>query len=241
MNYTEAIDYLNKGRNKNSRPWANNTRLERRGESVALRLYSTDVVTFRPDGSAVLDTGGWRTVTTKDRINSATTGWNVYSVRGEWRAACQANGADVPFAEGMTVWPDGRYDGAGSESDLAQEKKTRRDVAAYAKRFAAMIMSGNVAMPGGGDCWFCGMQTQTGQTLGESTKDRTHLLEHIRENYYVPSLAWRAFERDSIAMRQSLQAKLMGKPEHDFRLSYFESRAAKNIRKYILRQLGMAA
>ena len=35
----------------------------------AIRLHRTDVVTYRPDGACILNTDGWDTVTTKDRIN----------------------------------------------------------------------------------------------------------------------------------------------------------------------------
>jgi hypothetical protein len=50
-----------------------------------VRLHSTMVVTFLPDGRTVLDTGGWKTVTTRDRINRALPpGWHVESDRGVW-------------------------------------------------------------------------------------------------------------------------------------------------------------
>ena len=50
-----------------------------------VRLHKTNVVTFHSDGSIVLDSGGWKTVTTKDRINCALPpGWSVYSTRGVW-------------------------------------------------------------------------------------------------------------------------------------------------------------
>ena len=61
--------------NRDERTVANNTRLiRRRGaetEAIALRLHSTDVVTFCLDGRIVLATGGWNTVTTRQRINAA--------------------------------------------------------------------------------------------------------------------------------------------------------------------------
>lgn len=59
------------GRCKLRRKVANNTYAERRGDSIALKLHDTDVVTYHPDGSITLDTGGWFTVTTKDRMNNA--------------------------------------------------------------------------------------------------------------------------------------------------------------------------
>ena len=42
----------------------------------AIRLHRTDIITYRPDGSYILNTDGWQTVTTKRRIN-----WHLW---GKW-------------------------------------------------------------------------------------------------------------------------------------------------------------
>ena len=47
---------------------ANNTRLYRDGESVCFKLWDTDVVTVSED-KVVVNTGGWDTKTTCERIN----------------------------------------------------------------------------------------------------------------------------------------------------------------------------
>jgi len=47
----------------------NNTRLVKRGNSYAVKLHNTHVVVLHPDGSSETRTGGWQTVTTKNRIN----------------------------------------------------------------------------------------------------------------------------------------------------------------------------
>jgi len=47
----------------------NNTRLVKRGNSYAVKLHNTYVVVLHPDGSSEIRAGGWRTVTTKNRIN----------------------------------------------------------------------------------------------------------------------------------------------------------------------------
>lgn len=60
-------EYLAAGRNKNSRA-INGSRTKRAlrnpDDSITLRLHYTDVVRIYPDGSQVINTGGWRTVTT---------------------------------------------------------------------------------------------------------------------------------------------------------------------------------
>jgi hypothetical protein len=69
--YTAAENYLG---SKDSRPIANNTRLEKLWSgNFGIRLHSTIVVEIgqSEDGSSIytLYAGGWYTVTTKDRIN----------------------------------------------------------------------------------------------------------------------------------------------------------------------------
>lgn len=57
---------------KVDRPYAHNTRAQRRGDdAIAIRLHQTDVVTFYRDGRVRVTNGGWDTPTTWDRIRGA--------------------------------------------------------------------------------------------------------------------------------------------------------------------------
>lgn len=64
----------------------NNTWLIRRdAETVALRLHSTDILTFKLDGTVTIKTGGWQTVTTKARINEhVPDGFGLGQTKGVW-------------------------------------------------------------------------------------------------------------------------------------------------------------
>lgn len=56
---------------RESKKLCNNTYLHRIDQdTIAIKLWSTDVVTFHRNGDVVLNSGGWRTVTTRDRMNS---------------------------------------------------------------------------------------------------------------------------------------------------------------------------
>jgi len=68
VTYAEINAQL-QGRNLESRKYANNTYWQRRGENIALKLHNTDIVMLYPNGDMTLNTGGWYTVTTKERIN----------------------------------------------------------------------------------------------------------------------------------------------------------------------------
>lgn len=69
------------------KPIANNTRLYRHDEQqcYAIRLHQTDVVTFHDDGRVTLNSGGWNTVTTRDRM-SAYSPISVFTDKGVWYA-----------------------------------------------------------------------------------------------------------------------------------------------------------
>ena len=80
-NYQTAFAFL-EGRQR--RKLVNNTWLEvRDGETIAVRYHKTDVVTYKADGKIILNSGGWQTVTTKERLN-AFSPLGVYQRRGVW-------------------------------------------------------------------------------------------------------------------------------------------------------------
>lgn len=82
-NYTEAAELLG---SKDSRKIAHNTYLERLdADTIGVRLHSTYVVRFNADGTTRLDSGGWLTVTTKERMNRyLPAGYSIGAVRRVW-------------------------------------------------------------------------------------------------------------------------------------------------------------
>lgn len=68
--------------------------------SVAVRYQSTDVVIFNPDETITLNSGGYRTLTTKARINE----WSparIWQAKGLWSVSAMP--VAVPFRDGMRV------------------------------------------------------------------------------------------------------------------------------------------
>jgi hypothetical protein len=104
-NFEQAMQVLN---GKETVRLGNNTYLKKWIDAVSVRLHATDIVTFWVDGRVTLYTGGWRTVTTKDRINKFITG-RVYQKNHEWfYVGHDSNGNlawdnPVEFVEGMNV------------------------------------------------------------------------------------------------------------------------------------------
>lgn len=69
LTHAQAKDLIRRGRN-GSRRLGNNTYLYPVGaDDYAVRFHATNVVTIHADGTYTLNTGGWDTVTTSQRIN----------------------------------------------------------------------------------------------------------------------------------------------------------------------------
>lgn len=76
---------------------------------VAVRLHWTDIVKVYPTNAVELRTGGYHTVTTKERINQfLPPGVAVVQRRGEWFVESRRTDQRVPFFEGITVRDDGQ-------------------------------------------------------------------------------------------------------------------------------------
>lgn len=198
MTYERLKAHIAGGRTPDKgRPLGNNTRAEcREGGAIAVRLHATDVVTAYPDGRVVLNDGGWVTHTTKARmIDHLPPGWRLYSDRGQWWVAF--DGTAYPYADGITLRPDGTCEGAGTDPKATQ--KLRKRVLKYADGYAKAFAAGAVEAPGLGDCFYCSMREAgkvgaDARTLGEMSGNADHLLSHLDEAYYVPSLLSRALE-----------------------------------------------
>ena len=101
MTHAEAVTMVRGKRNKTSRKVGNNTYAEiLSDDTVAIKLHSTYVVKIRADGTYTLNSGGWQTVTTKDRINQYSP-VRVYQRKFQWYVSL--NGKEYPFMDGMVV------------------------------------------------------------------------------------------------------------------------------------------
>jgi hypothetical protein len=79
-------------------------------EAIIFRLYGTDIVTVYPK-KVILNSGGYRTVTTKRRMNQISEelglGYTIYTVRGEWVVVdrlWESGKAELRFSDGMTLY-----------------------------------------------------------------------------------------------------------------------------------------
>lgn len=182
MDYHNAQLELARGRN-GRRKIANNTYLYPVNDGIAVRLHATNVVVIHPDNTYTLNSGGWQTVTTKARLNE-------YSPA----RVCQRNGIwyvdGFPFVDGMKVDANGRPINAVDNSANVERHKRLLDnmVRKYINGYAEDAFQNGVQHPDAGDCWACRFHADD----NDEPMGVDHLLSHMEEKYYVPSLLWKA-------------------------------------------------
>jgi len=195
MNFKD-LDAKLQGRNHESRKYERNTYLQRRKDNIAMLYHETDVATFFPNGDIKLDSGGWHTKTTKERMTSAIgyDRFNLYSKNGVWYIGNRKSLTSVIFKDGMVLKANGKIIGGIKETPkkLKSDTKFKERVKKYAQKCADAVP---LDQPSGGDCWYCYMQTDKSETLGDAFKDTSHLDEHMREGYVVPSLVYNALKQ----------------------------------------------
>ena len=88
---------------KKSERIGNNTLRVNYPDREAIRLHDTDILTFQAD-HVKLDSGGWRTHTTKARINQyLPSGVRVTQKDFEWFVEDSRDHTVKPFVDGMTI------------------------------------------------------------------------------------------------------------------------------------------
>lgn len=223
------------GRNSQRRKLANHTYAERQGESIAIKLHQTDVVTFHNDGRIVLNSGGFRTSTTKARINSFAP-VRLWQHKGEWTFTTEGSPRSHLFADGCVVYPNGTVGHCAKPSETQERQAKRKAILKFAKLCADSVP---LPHPGAGDCFYC-MKTTEGDTLGEATRNCSHLESHMEEGYVVPSLVYRALEFAGYDPQKQIIHSLAFSEAGNMQ-NVGRDAVKRSVRKYMLRQFGMAA
>jgi len=195
--FETAAEYLGK---KDSRPIGHNTRVVKENDisitTISIKYHDTRVVVFDEFGRTVLNSGGWKTPTTKDRINAfCPAGYSVSQSNNIWTLNDRIRARDYLFKDGLVI-NGGIVMGAGSESDIKEILRLKKRIRKYAAGIAAAWAGGKIKGPDAGDCFYCYMrEVNSGIPLGEHNHDISHLESHMEESYYVPSLLLRAVEK----------------------------------------------
>lgn len=213
--YHEADALLRTARSEEAgKPVANNTRLFRRGENIALRLHNTDIVIYHPDGSQTLHTDGWTTVTTKARMNEALDEFAIYSRKGRWFIArIGLWDMAVPFTEGMTVRADLPLRlSEAEEQRIADEDERNRSTRKAIKRYVDAITPERIVEAfenPSGDCWGCMMVAEDGSyPMGDDC-----VALHVEEGYFHAHLMLRAIKAKGYRDPQFIMSMIYGRAQ----------------------------
>lgn len=223
----------------------NTFRFTREGETV-IRLHSTDIVTKHKDGSVTLNSAGWKTVTTKKRMNGALpAGYHLWQERDAWFVS--KNGASweesraskVPYFDGIRVpqcFDKVSPKGAANEK---RETKLRADIKKFVGKLDKLEC---LPIPSNGDCWYCMMKVSspakdTGKSLGEATGDNEHIRAHVKEGYLhgsliINALKWAGYRDPGFIFAMDNADMAKGKRPNMVK---------RALKRYLYRQMGLVS
>lgn len=159
--------------------------------SRAIRYQDTDVVTWHK-GHVILNSGGFKTSTTKNRMNEYMPKLQIYQHRSVWyvgRPGVWDMKKHLLYYDGMRF---NVIDMALVSKPIDKEKHLAR-VDAMKKRIRKFVakLDDGVPLPEAGDCWLCSFRDESGKTWGDMSKD-DHILSHVIEGYMHGSLVFNA-------------------------------------------------
>jgi hypothetical protein len=206
-------------------------RLEDGGETVVVKYHQTDIGRVTAD-TVTLDSGGWRTYTTKERINSYVLpyGYGLSQTKGVWwlyrYSPAREDGLQSPrvrFEDGMTInTVSGEISGVPTADELAEtdsanseiKKRISHYVKLYTDERLRELLEDLKSGKSRGDCFACQFK-MTGED---------HFLSHLEEEYTMGSLAWNAIEERGYGFPDVIMA-------------YSTDSARRSIKRYLERRL----
>lgn len=179
MDYKQAESMLT-GRCKLHRKLANNTYLIRVDEkTIAVRLHKTNIVTLTKSGKIILNSGKWRTNTTRDRMGLVLpNGYGISQQKGEWFVYNWKDQTTIPYKDEMYLYR-GKWYGIPTTRQTNKREKLKKEIIKYVDTYLDKLFKCELPLPDSGDCWMCRFGIPD---------DGEHLRSHIKEKYYVPSL-----------------------------------------------------
>jgi hypothetical protein len=205
--------------------------------SFYIQYHQTPIVIYREDGSVSLDSGGWKTRSTKTRMNDFSP-FSVYSnEHGIWKI--KVDEKEYGFADDIVVHADKVVEGFNETSDREitfLKKKIKR----YIKDFCKAIIEGRVESPSKhGNCFSC---------LGVFGKDTWHLDQHMKEHYYVPALlnnAIKEFPREMCPITSDFFYRIWVEDKpiseiSDWQKDLVVRDCKKMLRKFLYREYGLS-
>lgn len=249
--YDIIRDYILNGRSKIERKVAHNTIARIDEDTIIIKYHASDIV-FLTDDSIRLESDGYKTSTTKERLNwYIPKNWYLYQQNHIWyikhfnadRTWIFKDGLTFYNLEGTNSW-DLDLNTCGDPSEIKRIKEIKKRINKYTNKFINQLVSGKMDKPGAGDCWYCSMQTENDGSLGEATNSIDHLESHFDENYLVPSMLMNAIRFYSMSpVANSILHDLWFNPTgRDFgsMMDIFKNQAKSSLKKFLMREFQIA-
>ena len=206
---------------------ASNTFRYSQDRKEVTRLHLTDIA-VKDGNKLTLFSGGWRTMTTKDRINRCLsdyhTGFSLWADRGWFIGPdCWNKETAVRFVEGLSInLKTGKVTlPKNAEKEVKAREKLAKRIKSYCDGLKLWLDKNPQPMPNTGDCWYCyfkvcqiAEELQAGKS--ETARDKTffggagHLEAHLKEKYYHGSLiycalAWRGYPDPGLIVQMDIK------------------------------------
>ena len=153
--------------------------------SMVIRYHNTDIIVISPENNYLLNSGGWRTVTTKARMSRFTPA-RIYQEKHVW----YISPGPIPFFDGIIVDITGQPINATATSARKAVSGERTLQKQIDRMITKLIKLDHLPEPNHGDCWGCLFAAKDGQRpLGSDC-----VLQHLKEGYLHGSLILRAMQ-----------------------------------------------
>lgn len=217
---------------------------------IGYQLHDTEIMR-NVDGVITLNSGGYKTVTTKSRLNDILPHEiGIYQKAGIWYLYTGSfnnpNRKTYVFNDGITINCIGQFvkdwkvsnHGGDPKDILALYKRVNK----FAKAYINALFEGNVSAPDNGDCRYCLFKDENGVIMGELSKNTDHILNHLEEGYFVPSMLVNAVETFPVSkVAMWTLGDLWGKEKNIVGfIDIAKQQLLSSLRRYIKRQLGLA-
>ena len=153
-----------------------------------VRLHNTDILIFKPNGLVTYNSGGWKTVTTKARMNEyGASGVYIQQIKSVWHI--RAGEQESIFFDGITFDMNKVRFLETMEKDKTTGKWLKL-INRYVKKLGELD---TLPVPSAGDCFLCSLFDQN-LGAGEKSTDRLHLESHLKGVYIHGSLIFNALK-----------------------------------------------
>lgn len=179
--------------NSKTKKLSNNTYLRQEGDNLFyVKFHDTDIICIYPDNTQVIDCKGFRTKTTKERLNEFSLA-SVFQEKGNWYLQRGLQAGKIEYFDGIRVALNGEIVGDVPDHNEYNEKSKTWDklVKEYIDGFCKDALQNGIGVPNRGDCLYCQMlasrQRDELSNVALTTFGMSHFCQHVIEKYYVRS------------------------------------------------------